>query len=268
MRQAPDLLLRLVDEARAEVEQRKNVRSEAELERLAAAIPPARDFGGALRATSRGVAGRLAVIAEMKRRTPTMGVLSEDYDPGRLAATYEAAGATAISVLCQETSFGGHPDHLAAARAASELPIMRKDFVVTEHQVLEARAEGADAVLLIASALSDARLAELLTLARGLGMEALVEVHDEAEVDAAMTVGATVVGVNHRDLTTFRVDIGLTEQLRPLVPPHVLYVAESGIHEEGDARRMREAGADAILVGEALMRASDSGAVLRRLAVR
>jgi indole-3-glycerol phosphate synthase len=268
MREAPDLLLRLVDEARAEVEQRRSVRSEADLERLAAGMPPALDFAAALRATSRGEEGHLAVIAEMKARTPTMGVLSEHYDPRRLAATYQAAGATAISVLCQETSFGGHPDHLAAARSASALPLIRKDFVVTEHQVLEGRAEGADAVLLIASALSDARMGELLALVRSLGMEALVEVHDAAEIDAAMSLGATVVGVNHRDLTTFRVETGLTEQLRPLVPPDVLYVAESGIHDEGDARRMREAGADAILVGEALMRAPDPEAVLRRLAVR
>jgi indole-3-glycerol phosphate synthase len=144
---------------------------------------------------------------------------------------------------------------------------MRKDFTVDEHQVLEARAYGADAVLLIVAALAPDRLRALLDLTRELGMEALVEVHAESEVEAALEAGATVVGVNHRDLTTFQVDVGLTERLRPCVPAGVLYVAESGIHSAGDARRMRAAGADAILVGEALMRAPDPAAKLRELTV-
>jgi indole-3-glycerol phosphate synthase len=263
----PDLLLRLVDESRREVARREAERPLAELKRVAAAGAPALDFAGALRAVSRGAAARLAVIAEMKARTPTMGVLSDAYDPRGLAAAYEAAGAAAISVLCQETSFGGDPAHLAVARSACAVPLMRKDFVVTEHQVLEARAEGADAVLLIAAALSPERLTELLAVTRRWGMEALVEVHDEAEMEAALGAGAAVVGVNHRDLTTFSVDIGITERLRPRVPGDVLYVAESGIHSADDARRMRSAGADAVLVGEALMRAADPGTVLRSLSV-
>jgi indole-3-glycerol phosphate synthase len=257
----PDLLTRLVAEARAEVERRRAMMPESYLERLAAALPAPRDFGAALREE------RLAVIAEAKAMTPLMGVLTEDYSPGRIAATYTAAGAAALSILCQETSFGGRPEHLAEARAVTDVPILRKDFVVTEHQVLEARAYGADAVLLIVAAVEPARLRELLELARQLGMEALVEVHTEAEVVTALEAGARVVGVNHRDLTTFEVDLGLTERLRPMVPSEVAVVSESGIHTAADARRMREARADAILVGEALMRAPDPGAMLRELAV-
>lgn len=261
MTTTPDLLRRLVDEARAEVEARRARLPDAELERMAAAAAPPRDLRAALRGE------RLAVIAEMKARTPIMGRLSEDYSPAALAGAYVDAGASALSVLCQETSFGGRPEHLAQARAVSGIPVMRKDFVVDEHQVREARAYGADAVLLIVAALEPDRLRALLALTRGLGMEALVEVHTGAEVEAALAAGAAVVGVNHRDLATFAVDIGLTERLRPLVPPEVVYVAESGIHTAEDARRMRRAGADAILVGEALMRAPDPGAKVRELAV-
>ena len=256
MTAAPDLLTRLVAEAREEVELRRAAMPDSHLERLAAALPAPRDFGGALRRE------RLAVIAEAKARTPLLGVLADDYSPGRLASTYTAAGAAALSILCQETSFGGRPEHLAEARGVTDLPIMRKDFVVTE-----ARAYGADAVLLIVAALATERLRALVELARGLGMEALVEVHTEAEVEAALTAGAHVVGVNHRDLATFQVDAGLTGRLRPLIPPDVVLVAESGIRTAADARRMRDAGADAILVGEALMRAADPAAKLRELTV-
>jgi indole-3-glycerol phosphate synthase len=259
--EVPDLLQRLVAESRAEVEARRAAMPAAHLERLAAALPPARDLRAALRRD------RLAVIAEMKARTPIMGRLSEDYSPGRLAGVYVEAGAAALSVLCQETSFGGRPEHLAEARGVADVPIMRKDFTVDEHQVLEARAYGADAVLLIVAALAPDRLRALLALTTELGMEALVEVHSEAEVEAALGAGANVVGVNHRDLTTFHVDVGLTERLRPRVPAEVVYVAESGIHSGADASRMRAAGADAILVGEALMRAPDPAAKLRELAV-
>ena len=262
MTAVPDLLARLVGEARSEVEARRAVMPAAHLERLAAALPSPRDLRAALRGP------RLAVIAEMKARTPIMGRLAEDYDPGRLAGVYAGAGAAALSVLCQETSFGGRPEHLAAARAVTELPVLRKDFTVDEHQVLEARAYGADAVLLIVAALEPRRLRELLALARSLGMEALVEAHSEAEVQAALEAEARVVGVNHRDLATFQVDVGLTERLRPLVPAGVVYVAESGIHTAADARRMRRAGADAVLVGEALMRAADPERTLRQLAGR
>jgi indole-3-glycerol phosphate synthase len=259
--EVPDLLARLIGEARAEVETRRAAMPVAALERLAAALPPPRDLRAALRGPG------LAVIAEMKARTPIMGRLSEDYAPGRLAALYTEAGAAALSVLCQETSFGGRPEHLAEARAVTGLPVLRKDFVVDEHQVLEARAYGADGVLLIVAALEPDRLRELLALTRSLGMEALIEAHAEVEVGSALEAGARIVGVNHRDLATFQVDVGLTERLRPLVPDSVVYVAESGIHSRADAVRMREAGADAVLVGEALMRAADPAVKLRELAV-
>ena len=259
MTAAPDLLLRLVAESTAEVEARRAAMPVHHLERIAAALPAPRDLRSALRRD------RLAVIAEMKARTPVMGRLSDDYAPGRLARLYSGAGAAALSVLCQETSFGGRPEHMAEARAVTDLPILRKDFIVDEHQVLEARAYGADAVLLIVAALEASRLRALMGLARELGLEAVVEVHDEAELAAALNTGAMVVGVNHRDLTTFEVDIGVTERLRPLVPSEVVYVAESGIHTPEDAARMRRAGADAVLVGEALMRAPDPAAKLREL---
>ncbi len=263
-----DLLRRLVDESLAEVERRRAGMPEPELERLAAALPPPRDLATALRPAGLPPArsGRLAVIAEMKARTPIMGELSREYVPAHLASRYARAGAAALSVLCQETSFGGRPEHLAEARAATGLPVLRKDFVVTEHQVLEGRVYGADAVLLIVAALEAGRLRELLALTRRLGMEALVEVHDERETALALEVGARVVGINHRDLTSFEVDLGLTERLRPLVPAEVVLVAESGIRDAADARRVREAGADAILVGEALMRATDPEAKLEELA--
>ncbi|MFZ0214619.1 MAG: indole-3-glycerol phosphate synthase TrpC [Candidatus Dormiibacterota bacterium] len=254
-----DLLRRLVEEAVAETDRRRACTSEAELASRLADAPPVRPFAGALRRD------RLALIAEMKRRTPTMGVLSTDYDPAQRARLYSAAGADAISVLCQQTSFGGEPEHVALARSGGTLPVMRKDFVVTEHQLLEARVLGADAVLLIAGALTPARLGELLRQTRALGMDALVEVHDEAEVETALGTGATLLGINHRDLVTFDVDLGLTERLRPRIPGDRLVVSESGVRGPEDARRLRAAGADAILVGEALMRADDPGAAVRAL---
>jgi indole-3-glycerol phosphate synthase len=163
-------------------------------------------------------------------------------------------------------SFGGRPEHIEAVRFATDLPILRKDFVTDPYEVGEARATGADAVLLIVAALDRERLAELLRVTRSRGLAALVEVHDEAEVEIAVEAGAQVIGVNNRDLRTFNIDLGLTERLRKAIPLEVVVVAESGIHTADDARRMREAGADAILVGETLMRAADPAARIRELA--
>jgi indole-3-glycerol phosphate synthase len=256
----PDLLARLVDEARAETERRRPIMPEAELHQLC--VRCKRDFGAALRKP------KLAVIAEMKARTPALGVLAgEDYAPARLAAEYDRAGAAAISVLCQEASFGGRPLHLAQARSSTRKPILRKDFVVEEYQVLEARALHADSVLLIVAALGREGLEDLLAQSRRWGMEPLVEVHDESELDLALEAGSRVVGVNHRDLRSFEVDLSLTERLRPRAPAEVVFVAESGIHSAEDARRVRAAGADAVLVGEALMRADDVRAKIRELSV-
>jgi indole-3-glycerol phosphate synthase len=230
----------------------------AELERRAAAHQ-VRDFASALRGAG------LAVIAEVKQRTPSMGVLTDDYRPAELAAQYERGGAAAISVLTHRAGFGGTIEHLDEVRASTSLPVLRKDFITEPYQVLEARAHGADAVLLIMAALHAPGLARSLRLADRYGLAALVEVHDEQEAKEAVEAGAQIIGVNHRDLRTFEVDLSLTERLRPLIPPDRLLVAESGIKGADEARRMREAGADAILVGESLMRSPDPAELIRKL---
>jgi indole-3-glycerol phosphate synthase len=253
-----DLLNRLVVEARQDLQRRRALVSQDVFERTVASYTP-KDFAGALR--GRG----LAVIAEMKQRTPSMGVLAEDYQPADRAHSYEDGGAAAISVLTHMAGFGGRPEHIRAARAATSLPILRKDFVTDPYEIAEARAAGADAVLLIVAALDRVRLAEMLAVARSRGIAALVEVHDEPETQVALESGAEIIGVNHRDLRTFDVDLGLTERLRKLIPPGVVVVAESGVRTPGDARRMYEAGADAILVGELLMRSQDPARQIREL---
>jgi len=255
-----DLLRRLVLDAQMDLQRRRFLLGSDQLELAVAAYTP-KDFIGALRKPN------LAVIAEMKQRTPSMGVLSEDYRPADLAHAYADGGAAAISVLTHMAGFGGRVEHIRMARAATQLPILRKDFVTDPYEIAESRACGADAVLLIVAALERAQLKDLIALTRSRGIAALVEVHDQAETEAAVEAGAQVIGINHRDLKTFSVDLGLTERLRKLVPKEVVLVAESGIHTAADARRMREAGADAILVGEALMRAGDPAAQIRELAV-
>jgi len=257
------LLDRLVRESAEETAARRDRVPLAEVERRARERPAAADFAAALRGD------RLRVIAEMKARTPSAGPLAEgdEYRPARLAHQYEAGGAAAISVICQETSFGGRPEHLAEARAACSLPILRKDFVSDEYQVAEARSLGADSVLLIVGAVPAARFQELVIYARRLGMEPVVEIHEQAQVQEALTLEARLIGVNHRDLDTFEVDTGLTARLRPLIPPAVVLVAESGVRDGVGARALRQAGADAVLVGEALMRSPDPAALIRELAV-
>ena len=254
-----DLLGRLVLEARQDLQRRRSLMDSDRLEQAVAAYPP-KDFIAALRRP------RLAVIAEMKQCTPSMGVLTDDYEPADLAHAYTEGGAAAISVLTHMAGFGGRIEHLLAVRAATELPILRKDFITDPYEVAEARACGADAVLLIVAALEPAQLKDLLAVSRSRGLAALVEVHDEAETEAAIEAGAKAIGVNHRNLRDFSVDLGLTERLRNLVPKEVVLVAESGIHGPDDARRMREAGADAILVGELLMRSTDPAGQIRELA--
>jgi len=256
---ASDLLARLVEEARLDMERRRALTNSEELERAIQVYTP-KDFVGALKGPG------LAVIAEMKQRTPTMGVLAEEYKPADLARAYTIGGASAISVLTHMAGFGGRPEHIETARVATKLPILRKDFITDPYEIGEARAAGADAVLLIVAALDPPELRRLLAVVRSRGLSALVEVHDADETRVAIEAGAEVVGVNHRDLRTFEVDLGLTERLRPLIPDTVPLVAESGIRSIDDARRMRESGADAILVGEMLMRAADPVACLRELA--
>jgi len=257
---AGDLLTRLVVEARHDLQRRRYLLDSSRFEDFVAAYEP-KDFLGALRRPT------LAVIAEMKQRTPSMGVLAVDYRPADIAHAYTDGGAAAISVLTHMAGFGGRPEHIREVRAATALPILRKDFVTDPYEVAEARACGADAVLLIVAALEREQLRDLVAVSRSRGLAALVEVHDEAQTVAALEVGARAVGVNHRDLRTFGVDLGLTERLRRLVQEDVVLVAESGIHTAADARRMREAGADAILVGEALMRAGDPTERIRELSI-
>ena len=253
-----DLLARLVVEARQDLQRRRALVGQDDFERTVAAYTP-EDFVGALRGP------RLAVIAEMKQRTPIMGVLAEEYRPADLAHAYTDGGAAAISVLTHMAGFGGRPEHVLAVRAATRLPILRKDFVTDPFEIAEARAAGADAILLIVAALERAQLAQLIAVTRSRGIAALVEVHDEPETQAALEAGAQLIGINHRDLHTFTVDLALTERLRKLIPARVVVVAESGIGTPDDARRVYEAGANAILVGETLMRSDDPAQKIREL---
>lgn len=232
---------------------------ESELRRLAARRPPPRDFALAL---SR--ARRPALIAEVKRASPSRGALAASLDAAALAARYQQLGASAVSVLTEAAHFRGSLSDLEAVKSAVELPVLRKDFLVEPYQVVESRAHGADAVLLIVAALGDA-LGEMLSRARSLGMEALVEAHDAAEVEAAVRNGARIVGINNRDLRTFEVSLDTTERLRRLVPPGVLVVSESGIRGGQDVALLRAWGVDAMLVGEALVTAPDLPAKMAEL---
>jgi indole-3-glycerol phosphate synthase len=236
-------------------------RRAGELARKAAAAPAPRGFRRALLA--RGGAPR--VVAELKRRSPSKGEIRADFDPVAIARAYEAGGAAALSVLTDERFFGGSLHVLEAVRAATALPLLRKDFVIDPVQIDEARAAGADAVLLIVAALAKPELEKLHTHAVALGLDVLVEVHDEAELDAAKGVGADLIGINNRDLRTFVTDLAVTERLAKRVPQGALVVAESGIFGPEDVARLQRAGAAAFLVGESLMREVDPGRALRRL---
>jgi indole-3-glycerol phosphate synthase len=243
----------------------------ADLERVKAAIPlaqlrqrpvfaaPRRDLRGALGARRR------AVIAEIKKASPSRGVIRSDFDPVSIACGYAVHGAAAISVLTEERFFQGHLDHLAAIRDAVDVPLLRKDFLFDPYQIYEARAFGADAALLIVAILPDDTLRALLSLAEELQLAALVEVHDRAELERALSGGARLLGVNNRDLRTFRTTLATTEALLPAVPADVLVVAESGIESRADIERLEAAGVHAFLVGETLMRAADPGAKLAEL---
>jgi indole-3-glycerol phosphate synthase len=228
-----------------------------------------RDFLGALRQPRRGP---VALIAEVKKASPSAGIIRPDFDPVRIARDYEAAGASCLSVLTDEKFFQGSLEYLRQIRAAVKLPLLRKDFIIDERQILEAIEWGADAVLLIAAILSDAQLTRFQELATGAGLAALVEVHDEEELERAIQARATLIGVNNRNLKTFKVDLATTERLAArLFPstlnsqPSTLLVAESGIHARADVGRLAQCGAGAILVGESLMRHQDIGAKVAEL---
>ena len=255
------ILERIVLDKRAEVAARKRAASRADLERRWTGLPPPRDLEAALRVPEAPV----ALIAEVKKASPSRGVLAAGVDPVALAETYGRHGAHAISVLTDEKYFQGHLDLLAAIRERVTLPLLRKDFTIDEWQLWESRAAGADAVLLIVSILEDPLLRDLAAAAKGLGLAALVECHTGGELDRALSAGASLLGINNRDLATFETRIDTTLALLPLVPPGPLVVSESGFFTGAQVRRVVDAGARAILVGEGLVRAADVPAKIREL---
>jgi indole-3-glycerol phosphate synthase len=238
-------------------------RSLAALTAEALRMPPARGFRARLAEVA--ASGDLAVVAEIKRRSPSKGDLVADLDPARLALDYAAGGAACLSVLTDVDFFGGSPEDLAAARDAVELPVLRKDFTVDPRDVADARLMGADCVLLIAAALTDGEMEACHRIAIELGIDALVEVHDEAEAERAVAVGATLIGVNQRDLVTFAVDTERAVRVAPTLPDGVVRVAESGVTGPEDAGVLRRAGYHAVLVGEHLVRAPDPAEAVRAL---
>lgn len=246
-----DILARIVATKRKEVEALRP--SGSALEARAAAAPPPRPFRDALEGPD------VSVIAEVKRRSPGAGEIRPGLDPAQLAGRYAKAGAAAVSVLTDRDYFGGAIGDLEGVARAVSLPVLRKDFLIHPLQVLEARAAGADAVLLIVRILDDPALLELLRLARGMGLGVLVEVHDRVELDRALTAGAEVVGINNRDLGTFRTRLEVTEELLPHIPAGCVVVSESGIRSRTDVARLGRAGVQAVLVGESLLRAPDPG---------
>ncbi len=252
----PDILSRIVARKREELD--ALAREEWE-ERAARRLATRRDFRAAL------AASRPAVIAEVKKASPSKGVLQADFDPVRLAGAYEEGGAAALSVLTDGPFFQGSLADLAAARAATELPVLRKDFTIDAAQVLEAAAHGADAILLIVAILTERQLRDFRELAARYRMAALVEVHSDAELDVALASGAEIVGVNNRDLRTFQVTLETSLRLAARIPDHVVKVSESGIESAGDVRRLMDAGFQAFLVGEHLMRSGDPAGAVRRL---
>jgi indole-3-glycerol phosphate synthase len=253
------ILERIVATKRAEIAAAKASVSAKTLEERCRSAPAIRDFVAALRPKSP------AVIAEIKKASPSRGVLRGDYRPADIARSYQAGGAACLSVLTDREFFQGSSEDLRAARGACALPVLRKDFVIDPYQVLESRAMGADCILLIAACLSRAQMAELEGAARSLGMAVLVEVHDAAELEAALTLATPLIGVNNRDLRTFATRLETTLELLPRLPAGRLLVTESGILSVADVQRLRSAGVGAFLVGEAFMRAADPGAALLEL---
>lgn len=258
-----DILKRIVAVKHEEIAEARRLRDAASMRREALAQPPARDFVGALRAKLG--AGQPAVIAEIKKASPSKGVIREHFVPAEIAASYARHGAACLSVLTDRQFFQGGPEYLQQARAACSLPALRKDFMVDAYQVDEARAWGADCILLIAACLDDAQMADLEAQALALGMAVLVEVHDGDELERALRLKTPLLGINNRNLRTFEVTLDTTLGLLARVPTERLLVTESGILGPADVQRMRAAGVQAFLVGEAFMRADEPGAALADL---
>lgn len=259
----PTILARILARKDEEVHERGRAVAESELLALAQQQSEPRGFIRAL--ASRIEVGDSAVIAEIKKASPSKGVMREDFRPAEIAASYQAGGAACLSVLTDADFFQGHEDFLIEAREACKLPVIRKDFITHGYQVSEARAIGADCILLIVAALDDARMSDLHQQAEDLGMDVLVEVHDLSELERALRLDLTLVGINNRDLHTFDTRLETTFELLEHIPDDVTVITESGIHTRDDVARMREHDVHGFLVGEAFMREGDPGAALRRL---
>jgi indole-3-glycerol phosphate synthase len=258
-----DILEKIVAVKRDEVAAAQKRRSQASLRRDAESLGGQRDFVAGLRKRLAG--GGAAVIAEIKKASPSKGVLREDFCPAEIAASYERHGAAALSVLTDETFFQGSAAYLEVARAAASVPVLRKDFTIDSYQLFEARAMGADAVLLIAAILDDARLADFEATAMALGLAVLVEVHDERELERGLRLATPLIGINNRNLRNFETSLETTLSMSARIPGERLVVSESGIHTVADVKRLRDAGVHAFLVGEAFMRAKDPGLALASL---
>lgn len=258
-----DILASIRAYKRDEVAERRARRGPDAMAALASAASAPRGFRAALQRARD--AGRLALIAEIKKASPSKGLIRADFDPRALARAYERGGATCLSILTDQTSFQGADADLGVAREATALPCLRKDFLVDPWQVAESRALGADAILVILAIAEDSLAADLMAEAGRLGMDALVEAHDEAEVGRAANLGARLIGINNRDLRTFSTDLGVTERLAEHIPANTLLISESGIFTSSDARRLARAGAGAMLVGESLMRQGDVERATRSL---
>ncbi len=258
-----DVLTRICADKRDLVAARKRETPLADLELLTQSAEPPRGFHRAL--ADRAASGRFGLICEIKKASPSRGLIRADFDPPALARAYEAGGATCLSVLTDERYFQGGDDDLTAARAAADLPVLRKDFMLEPYQIVESRAIGADCVLLIMAALGDAQAKELEDAARALAMDVLLEVHDGAELERALALRSPLIGVNNRNLKTLEVDLATTDALAPRIPSERLLVAESGLSDARDLERLYEIGAAAFLIGESLLRQADVSAATAAL---